>query len=466
MSMMRKTSALLAVLAGVFLTYQPTSARADGYTPLPSGTARIWDSVKKYSMKHYDFRAWKDKQNWLQVPYGTTDYKFKGNAILEGESFWISLHTSNKDGPFMYTKLDAKGTPSCHNEWYTHYDAPVRSKTGKYGFGSRAGRLRTGSWFPEKLKILKNQPKEVILQVGGRRHSINQKIFEKGEAFCEFTMAYRLVGGRRWVELRPVKDASGIGMHGETRMVIAPKAGPGGQDFVLDSMIHSHPRRWSSDSPVRWAPVRDFVSHGKFPYNTKLIINLQKMYGDYMFVMTWPSPVDARPYAIFHQGGGRKGWAESWCIITSTWGLFGRAGPGTGQDKLIVAPLNNLGNWHFERVAKKIRKRSKYTVTWKAKYPGLWRMVGCIGQGDAHDLRFRHYSFDVRVDDTKKDKFVFKSPATGWLEYVVVYLYDRTERTPKSVSTPMDVYREAIGDEKPRRRSDGPFALRTMEIKQ
>ncbi|MCK4625288.1 MAG: hypothetical protein KAV00_08265, partial [Phycisphaerae bacterium] len=71
-----------------------------------------------------------------------------------------------------------------------------------------------------------------------------------------------------------------------------------------------------------------------------------------------------------------------------------------------------------------------------------------------------------RIDDPEKDKFVFKSPVTGRLEYVVVYLYDRTKRTPKNISTPMDVHREAIGDEKPRRRSDGPFVLRTMEIKQ
>ncbi|MCK4625286.1 MAG: hypothetical protein KAV00_08255, partial [Phycisphaerae bacterium] len=191
-------------------------------------------------------------------------------------------------------------------------------------------------------------------------------------------------------------------------------------------------------------------------------INLQKMYGDYMFVTTWPSPVDARPYAIFHQGGGRKGWGGSWCIITSTWSQFGKARPGAGQDRLIAAALNNLGNWHFEKVAKKIRKADKYTVAWKPKYPGLWRMVGCVGEGDVHDFRFKHYSFDVRVDDPEKDRFVFKSPATGWLEYVVVYLYDRTERTPKNISTPMDVYRESIGNEKPRRRSDGPFKLMTV----
>jgi len=40
--------------------------------------------------------------------------------------------------------------------------------------------------------------------------------------------------------------------------------------------------------------------------------------------------------------------------------------------------------------------------------------------------------------------FTFRSPDDGKLDYLLIYLWDRTDKTPKSVWTPMDVYREAI----------------------
>jgi len=40
--------------------------------------------------------------------------------------------------------------------------------------------------------------------------------------------------------------------------------------------------------------------------------------------------------------------------------------------------------------------------------------------------------------------FTFRSPVKGTLDYLLVYLWDRTEQTPKSLWTPMDVYREAV----------------------
>jgi hypothetical protein len=46
---------------------------------------------------------------------------------------------------------------------------------------------------------------------------------------------------------------------------------------------------------------------------------------------------------------------------------------------------------------------------------------------------------------TASPSLTFDSPATGQLEYVLFYLYDRTEETPKQVWTPMDLYREVIG---------------------
>jgi len=76
-------------------------AGAEGYSRLKDRTVRIWDANKKYTMKHYDMRAWKDRAIWSQVPHGTTDYQFRGDCILEGENFWVSLHSSRHDSVFL-----------------------------------------------------------------------------------------------------------------------------------------------------------------------------------------------------------------------------------------------------------------------------------------------------------------------------------------------------------------------------
>jgi hypothetical protein len=47
------------------------------------------------------------------------------------------------------------------------------------------------------------------------------------------------------------------------------------------------------------------------------------------------------------------------------------------------------------------------------------------------------------------EPFRFRSPADGTLDYILVYLWDRTDQTPSGLWTPMAVYREAV--ENPRK---------------
>lgn len=50
--------------------------------------------------------------------------------------------------------------------------------------------------------------------------------------------------------------------------------------------------------------------------------------------------------------------------------------------------------------------------------------------------------FHSRVKMEADQPFTFHSPVKGTLDYLLMYLWDRTDKTPKSVWTPMDVYRE------------------------
>ena len=83
---------------------------------------------------------------------------------------------------------------------------------------------------------------------------------------------------------------------------------------------------------------------------------------------------------------------------------------------------------------------------------GLWGGVSDPAPASAGNLLPNPSAEDVHTNeititraDTAEADFTFTSPVSGKLEYLVMYLYDRTEETPKDISTPMDVYRETIG---------------------
>lgn len=117
---MRNRGGLGIVFVGVILSalglglVQRTSAEEEtiGYQKLPPGMVRIWDTNKKVLYFYVGFVAWEDRKQWTQVPYGVTDYAFKGDAVLENEYMWLFLHSGKQSGPILYAKID--GQPSIH----------------------------------------------------------------------------------------------------------------------------------------------------------------------------------------------------------------------------------------------------------------------------------------------------------------------------------------------------------------
>jgi hypothetical protein len=78
-------------------------------------------------------------------------------------------------------------------------------------------------------RILKNTPQEILVE----SEAIT---FERGGFQTTVTTRYRVQGGKPWLEIQPVSQADEQGMHGESRFVLAPEAGPAGADFVEDSL--------------------------------------------------------------------------------------------------------------------------------------------------------------------------------------------------------------------------------------
>ncbi|MFH1005870.1 MAG: hypothetical protein V1800_00015 [Candidatus Latescibacterota bacterium] len=411
-----------------------------GYRPLDARTVRIWDANTEYTEKFYGFTetAWPDRAKWRQVPYGVTEYAFVGDAILEGENFWIFLHSSRFDSVFLYAKVDEEGTPSRHNEIYRSYDTDALSPNGTYGWNEHPGRMRCFGGGSAYAKIEKNEPDEFLVESAALPGT--KPGFPEGYS-VNVTTAYRALGGRHWVEIRPVRQASEQGMHGESRILVVPDGSREGTDFV-------------TDADKEQAGTMDTGAHGVWlPDNSKMLLDLI-MDADLIWMMTWPDPFKARPYGINCYGGYQSGWqriGEGTCpkIFSSPFARFGN-----GTEPVIIGVLYK-NYWHYQRLDEQVQEGQVLAGTWKRAYtrglphgtypvdspwtpgyPGIWRTIGCI-DGE-------YYTEEQAITGAPTSEFSFTCPAEGKLEYLITYLYERTEETPMEVSTPMDIYRESV----------------------
>ena len=302
--------------------------KGEGYRPHELGTVRIWDANKRYTMKHYDMRAWPDRAVWSQVPYGTTDYQFRGDCILEGENFWVSLHSSRYDSVFLYANTDAESAPGRHNELYRAFDTPDGRWTN-YGSGS------------ESCKIITNTRHEIEVESGSITYT------RKGYETTVVTR-YRLSGGKPWLEISPVSQADMQGMHGESRFVLAPEAAENGSDFVEDSLRHPD-------------------NHAcRVPNRAKMLLDLI-MDDDTMWVLTSRQLPEGTQFARrptrFSADNAAGGWHAGWSRI------------GEGDcDRVWTAPfiqfagqpvyigVLRIGYWHYQRVGQNVMKGEPVTL--------------------------------------------------------------------------------------------------------
>lgn len=383
----------------------------------------LWDTNHRYTEKFYGMRdtAWQDRADWTQVPYGTTDHEFEGDPILDGENFWLFLHSSRHDAVFLYARADAEGTPSRHNELYRVFDTPNGLRN--YGGGSQS------------CKIIRNTADEIEVE----SESIT---YTRGGHETTVVTRYRILAGKPWLEIVPVSQADEQGMHGESRFVLAPEANEDGSDFVDDSL-----RRRG-----------EYVC--RVPDRAKMLLDLI-MDDDTIWVLTCKEAPEGTelnwPGTRFYAGNAPGGWHAGWSRVgegdcgrvwTAPFCLF------AGQP--VYIGVLRLGYWHYQRIGQEVTEGKPVAVEWRVAYtrqiasspfepsgpwhplyPGRWRLVASI------DGQYHTVPITVTEDQTNTTSLTFDSPASGTLEYLLFYLYDRTDETPENAWTPMDIYREA-----------------------
>jgi hypothetical protein len=351
---------------------------------------RLWDTGRAYTQKNPVDQAWKDKAKWMQVPHGRTAYPPRGDLILEGATFYLFLFSNKDDSVDLMAKMGDTGYKP--NEIYKVHE----DERGARNFGH--GTL--------SVKILKHTAEEIAVEHAGQGAKDGEPVIT----------VYRLLAKKPWLEVKPVERVNQQGMHGKSRLCAFVKKEGG--DFILDSK--REPFSGEVNVPA--------------PEGAIGIINFNRGYrGDYdfMWFLTFPPGVEKHPltYLGFHAD---PFWEDPPRPDQPSVGAqYAYLGPGG----VLIGVLNDKDNWKREDVGREIQAGETYTTQFKAPYAGEWKLVARFAGKFAHR----------RVKIARAGQpFTFRSPADGTLDYVLVYLWDRAPQTPKSLWTPMDVYREAI----------------------
>lgn len=358
----------------------------------------IWDTGKAYTKKRPLAQALDDKEDWTLVPYGTTDYTPRGDLMLESDDFYVFLFTNKGDSISLVAKYQTGGWND--NEIYKVHDTGLRN----FGHGTMA------------VKILKNSPEEVMVEHAGegKRHGTPQPI----------VTTYRILAGKPWLEVKPVERVNQQGMHGKSRVCAFVKRE--GEDFILDA------KRETYRGDAGYAA----------PKGTIGIINFSRVHRsghDFMWFMTFPPGAEKHKLTYLGVHIDRF-WEDATADSPSVGAQYAYLGEGG----VFIAVLNDKDNWKREDIWRVIEDGETYTSEFKAPYAGKWKMVARLENQYIHSL----------VEMDAGEAFTFTpppkkdyEPAEWHLDYLMVYLWDRTDETPEGVWTLMDVYEEAVGRE-------------------
>ncbi|MCK4626227.1 MAG: hypothetical protein KAV00_12995, partial [Phycisphaerae bacterium] len=397
------------------------SSTESGYTPLPEGTVRLWDLGQAYgSGLSMAFVGWADRANWTQIAYGETPGSVANDVALEGPSFFFNITwrpDSYISGPVLYRK-PAPSDPNLprHNLLYRGWYTP----SGLWAGGANLG----------YIKVLKNTPQEVLVQSAGKLS------YRDPLATAQVIANYGVRADKPWLEVTPVSQCSTIGMHGESRFIILPEGMADGTDYAYDAL---NDQEQDEQNPLTVVPEN----------SAKMLLDFIMDDDNLWALMITPADPNSGPdtgmpsaYRIrrfmlsnqvdgYNAGWSHIGEGNCWRVVSAPYAFF------MGQ-KIVIGHLR-IGYWHYQKIASPVTQGADLTINWQYRYErtvvgspfttggpwwpmyaGKWRMVSRIN-GQYHTQQVT-----ITQADVGNSEFTFHSPATGNLEYVLFYLYDRT----------------------------------------
>ena len=203
--------------------------------------------------------------------------------------------------------------------------------------------------------------------------------------------------------------------HGKSR--ICAFVEEDGEDFILDAKRRRFTKEVNIPAPEGAIGIINFSRRFRTDH-------------DFMWFMAFPPGAEKHKltYLGFHAD---PFWEDARRDRPSVGAQYASLDKGL----VVIGVLNAKDNWQREDVGRRLAAGETYRTKFRAPYPGQWKLVARL------DGRHVHRRVEIRKPG---EQLAFQSEIGGLLDYVMVYLWDRTAATPASLFTPMDVYRDAI----------------------
>jgi hypothetical protein len=382
----KKYIILVAFASIIFLT------GADGVL---AGNAILWDSnILGGEPDGSNFRAftessaWANKANWKQVPYGTTSYTFVGDPIIDNGNFWLFVHSTGVNSPFLYGNVN--GVPDDNAELYVD---------GFYANGDTTINEKA-----DNFSIIKNDASEVIFQYDGS--------YRHGSTIVRL----RVLANTNWVETYPVEtgmDHYMFGLHmGNNKYAAGVPSDEASADLIIDG-------RNDADGYYEIRSTDKYIVQEAWSNNYK--------YTNYLLIPQ--NTASSNAYIRVHSESGYK----------ALWELGNTVRLNGANSKTYFAVVNHEGTYRHQTITQTISSGQSISTGNNAPYAGKWRISGKVSGTYYTNTKTLNFN----------DAITFTAPVSGMLNDISYYLYDRTNSTASSVNTPMDIYRDITGDTQP-----------------
>lgn len=366
------------------------------------GNAIIWDSMIK-EIRDKDFvyfqhsKAWENRTNWKQVPYGTIGkYVFVGNPIMENGNFWLFMHDSYKEAPLFFGNLLNKPASQ-----YSSTESPGENGM-LYGwviYPEGTGRAWVNYYpDPQNIYIIKNQADEVIIKAllsGSWAPTDEQNIIQ-----------YRVKANTGWFEETP--QTNGIysfGVHSGGSFSASPP--------TIESMADTV---WDKTMPPNWYLV---------PVNNKYAIYGLHQQRYPFLVIPADMPNSNTKQRVYCYNDACWVWeldALNCCTVCA-------------NNAVYIGTVNRANTYDFAYPNTYIQSGGNYIAPFRAGVAGRWRISGQVNGV------YYTQTKDVAVNGN----IIFTSPTSGTLQKLVGYLYDRNSSTPSNIQTPQDILKSISG---------------------
>lgn len=205
--MSRKHAVYCLILAPCFAWEAP--AQDDSSTGNDAKQAEgerviVWDTMRPHRQGAAPSAPHDDRSGWTHVPIGTDeDYRFTGDCVVENEHIWLHLPASENSPAVLWGKSDTGTAPRLT---LYEYDTQAQRRGG-----------------PKHIKVLVNAGHEAAVEYATQT-----------QRNATLRVAYRMAGGKHWIEVKPIENAGGLGIGIKSRLVVVPSEF--GEDFICDPL--------------------------------------------------------------------------------------------------------------------------------------------------------------------------------------------------------------------------------------